>query len=91
MHSSGTIPAVISQPSPAKLLRLPDVAERLDISEPSVRRLIEGGHLESTDVGAGPGRRPRLRVSEQAVADFLAARTITRPLRRPTDPPQPPG
>jgi len=54
------------------LLKVPQVAKRLGVSEPTVWRLIGGGELESVVVGA----RSR-RVSPAAIDAYLARKTDT--------------
>ncbi|WP_165617422.1 helix-turn-helix domain-containing protein [Klenkia soli] len=72
------------------LLTLDDVAAELQVSESSVRRLIEHGLLAYTDIHAVKGGRPRLRVPRAVLEEFIAARTTTSPIRA-TDAPWPPG
>lgn len=57
-----------------QLLTLKEVGARLGISHDSVQRLVVAGGLPVVDVGAGS--RPRLRVSESALAAWIAARTV---------------
>jgi hypothetical protein len=56
------------------LLRIPEVARRLDIEGPEVYGLIERGELE-----AGKGRDGLVYVSENALRDFEAARAGSSP------------
>jgi hypothetical protein len=60
-----------------KMLTVRDVADRLGYTrlEP-ILKLINSGALKAVDTSASPGRRT-LRIDPQALADFLAARTIT--------------
>jgi excisionase family DNA binding protein len=62
------------------LLTIPEVAARLRCGKSSVYNLISIGELATTDI-AIKGDRPKTRVSEQAVEDFIAARTTDRPRR----------
>ncbi len=57
-----------------QLLTLKEVGTRLGISHDSVQRLVTAGSLAVVDVSTGT--RPRLRISESALAAFIAARTI---------------
>lgn len=70
------------RPVAPQLFTLNEAAERLGTSHDSVRRLIDGGELEAIDVSAG-GTRPRLRVSETALGDFISRRTLPKPQARP--------
>lgn len=54
-----------------RLLRVDDVAERLQCSTKSVRRSISNGDLEAVRIG--PAGRS-IRVTEQAFAVYLATR-----------------
>jgi excisionase family DNA binding protein len=49
----------------ADYLKIPEVARRLDVSEPTVRRMVKGGKLPSVFVGGA------YRVSEADLAEFL--------------------
>ena len=55
--------------SPQKLLKVPEVAERLRVSVWSVYRLVEGGQLPAVRVGSGP--RAPIRVSEAELEAWL--------------------
>jgi excisionase family DNA binding protein len=66
----------------ATLLTIPQVAARLQCGRTSVYELISPGELATTDV-AVKGARPKTRVTEKAVEDFIAARTIEQPRRQP--------
>lgn len=61
-----------------QLLDLDQVGELLGVSRDSVESLISGGDLQAVDVRA-QGTRPRLRVSESALADFIHQRTLPTP------------
>lgn len=52
-----------------------DVARRIGGTSQHVRQLIKSGRLEAIDIAKG-GERPRYRVSEAALADFLRAATV---------------
>jgi excisionase family DNA binding protein len=57
-----------------------DICERYGVSEHTVLGWIRAGELRAVNVGRSPGaRKPRWRISEQALADFEAARTTTPP------------
>lgn len=68
--STSHIPRVAPQ-----LLRLEDVAERLGICRSSVENLITARDLPVVDIRAS-GKRPRLRVSEADLAEFIKARSV---------------
>lgn len=65
----------MNQPTPdppsTPLLRIPEVAERLQISRQIVYKLIAEGHLKATNISRSP--RSRLRVSEDHLAEFVKA------------------
>ena len=55
----------------ADYLKIPEVARRLDVSEPTVRRMVKGGKLPSVFIGGA------YRVSEHDLEDYLeSARVI---------------
>lgn len=56
-------------------LTIPQVAERLQLNEQHVRRLIRRGELKASNIGGD--RRPSYRVEETAVEEFLEARAVT--------------
>jgi excisionase family DNA binding protein len=49
----------------ADYLKIPEVARRLDVSEPTVRRMVKGGRLPSVFIGGA------YRVSEADLEEFL--------------------
>lgn len=60
-----------------RLLTIPEAAGRLRCSDDHVYRLIAGGQLPATDI-RGPGaRRPKTRVAEAALADYISTNTRT--------------
>lgn len=59
------------------MLTLPQVAERLNLSADSVRRLIDAGRLEAVNVSAGARRR--WRVQEDALQRFIEASRSATP------------
>jgi excisionase family DNA binding protein len=61
-------------------LTVADVARRYRVGEHTILRWINSGQLLAVNVGRSPGaRKPRWRISEQALADFEAARRTTAP------------
>jgi len=54
---------------PAKLLRLTDVADQLNVSLPTVRRLVKDGRLKTVRVGRV------IRVRPQDLEDYIEAAT----------------
>ena len=65
-----------------QLLTIPEVAARLRIGRSSVYELIAAGELTVADM-AVKGSRPKTRVTDKAVDDFIASRTRTAPRRQP--------
>ena len=65
-------------------LTVQNIAERLRVSVDTIYRWIESGELEAADISLGS--RPRYRVSEQALAEMLHARSRTRSRKRPPQP-----
>lgn len=59
-----------------QLLTLEEVGLRLGTSHDTVLRLIAAGDLPAVDISAGRKQRARIRVSEQALAAFIDARTL---------------
>jgi excisionase family DNA binding protein len=55
----------------ADYLKIPEVARRLDVSEPTVRRMVKGGKLPSVFVGGA------YRVSEKDLEDYLESARVT--------------
>jgi excisionase family DNA binding protein len=56
-------------------LNVPEVAERLDVGEETVRRWIRSGDLAALDLG---GRRAGYRIRESDLEAFLQARYSTK-------------
>jgi excisionase family DNA binding protein len=52
-----------------KLLSAAEAAERLGVEPETVRRLVRSGELEAHKTGAA--RNSHLRISEQAIVDYL--------------------
>ncbi len=68
----------------ADYLKIPEVARRLDVSEPTVRRMVKGGKLPSVFVGGA------YRVSEADLAEFLEnAKVEPGKVQAPPSPEQP--
>lgn len=62
---------------------IPDVCERYGVSEGTVLSWIHAGELRAINVGRTPGaRKPRWRVTAQALEDFEAARSAVPPAPR---------
>lgn len=60
------------------------VAERHGVSLATVLSWVRSGELRAICVSRSPNsRRPRVRISEQALADFEAARAVTPPAPAP--------
>jgi excisionase family DNA binding protein len=49
----------------ADYLKIPEVARRLDVSEPTVRRMVKGGKLPSVFIGGA------YRISEEDLAEYI--------------------
>jgi|GEM_PF-2293241 len=58
------------------LQTIPDVANRLGIGCDAVNKLIHDGRLRAVNVGRG-ALRPRWRITEDAIADFISASATT--------------
>lgn len=52
-----------------------EAAKLLKCSERHVRNLIERRRLAAADISGGDGR-PKWRITQQAIADYLAASTV---------------
>jgi hypothetical protein len=61
-----------------RLLSLPDVARHLGCNVDRVRALVRAGQLRAVDLNVRPGQRRyrHLKVSRQALADFLSQREV---------------
>ncbi len=60
-----------------------DVAERYGVCEHTVLGWIARGELRAINVGRRPGgKKPRWRITQEALAEFELGRTATPPLRR---------
>lgn len=60
------------------------VAECYQVDEHTVLFWLRTKELEAVNVGRSRGRRPRWRITEEALAAFEAARTATPPATLPT-------
>lgn len=56
-------------------LTIPQVAERLQLNEQHIRKLIRRGELRASNIGGA--HRPSYRIEETAVEEFLQARAVT--------------
>ncbi len=64
----------------AHFLSAPAVADRLGIGHDKVLAFIRYGSLPAIDVSLTPGKgRPRYRISEEAIEQFLADRRVGKP------------
>jgi excisionase family DNA binding protein len=61
-----------TSPTPEKMLRAKDVADRLDVHVSTVYRLADSGRLRAHRIGEGRLRKRGLRIPESAVAELLA-------------------
>lgn len=61
--------------SDTQSLTVTEVAARLGVGRMTAYRLIANGELAAINVGTG-GTRPRLRVTEAALRDFINSRRI---------------
>jgi excisionase family DNA binding protein len=55
----------------ADYLKIPEVARRLDVSEPTVRRMVKGGKLPSVFIGGA------YRISEEDLAEYIESARVT--------------
>jgi excisionase family DNA binding protein len=57
-----------------------DICNRFSVNEHTVLRWIHSGELRAINVGVSPGKKkPRWRVTEEALATFEALRTPSPP------------
>jgi excisionase family DNA binding protein len=68
----------------ADYLKIPEVARRLDVSEPTVRRMVKGGKLPSVFIGGA------YRVSEEDLEKYLEAAKVRPGDGSPKDQARPP-
>lgn len=66
----------VSVAPPGDYLTTGEVARRIGGTSQHVRQLIKSGRLAAIDIAKGNGR-PRFRISEAALADFLRDATVT--------------
>lgn len=60
-----------------------ELCERWGVSEHTVLTFIRNGELKAVNVARTPtGKKPRWRITEQAIAEFEAKRTPTPPAPR---------
>jgi excisionase family DNA binding protein len=60
-----------------------DICDRYGVTEHTVLCWLRTGELRGVNVGRTPGaRKPRWRITAQALTDFEAARTATPPAPR---------
>lgn len=57
-----------------QLLTIPEFAKRLGVSRATAYRIVADGLVDRTDVGRGG--KPKTRISERALAKYLANREI---------------
>jgi excisionase family DNA binding protein len=69
----------MSTSTPTRWLTPPAVAEQLGIDADRVVRLIRSGEIEAVDVSNRGSRRPRFRISPQALEAFLNRRRVVPP------------
>jgi excisionase family DNA binding protein len=68
----------------ADYLKIPEVARRLDVSEPTARRMVKGGKLPSVFIGGA------YRISEEDLAEYIeGARVTPGKAQAPPSPEQP--
>lgn len=60
----------------AVLLTVDEAAERLRVNHMTVRRRIAKGRITVVNL-AEPGTRPKIRITEAALADYIAACALT--------------
>ena len=70
-------------PPEPKYLTPPEVGRLLGMKPESVIDRIRAGELHAVDLARKGSRRPRFRVSPQALADWLLRRSVVAPVRRP--------
>lgn len=58
-----------------RLLRIPEAAAVMGVSENHVYNLIADGDLATVDVARRGSRKPKTRVPEDVARDFFASRT----------------
>jgi excisionase family DNA binding protein len=61
----------------------PEIAERLRVEPAKVIAWLRSGELEGVNIASRDSRRPRYRISEKALAEFLERRSAARPARAP--------
>jgi len=61
-----------------------EVAEIFRVSEEKVLRWIASGELVAFNVAASTSGRPRWRITQEALDDFIRTRSATPPPQKPT-------
>lgn len=69
--------------SAAGYLNPPAIAKRFHVKQQIVGEWIRTGELKAVDVSERRGGRPRWRVSQQALDEFLATRSNRKPAATP--------
>lgn len=64
------------------LLTIPQAAERMSSSRSHVYNLIWAGELEFVNIAAKKTGKTKMRISEDAIADYYSGRTKRHPRRR---------
>lgn len=59
----------------AQLNTIPETAKRLKVCRDTVYAYIAAGDLESCDIAPSGSKRPKTRVSDEAIAKFIKTRT----------------
>ncbi len=60
-----------------------ELAERLGVNQSKIGRFIRSGELVAIDMAMNRGGRPRWRIEETAIVEFLEARSTARPTATP--------
>ena len=66
----------------AQLLTIPQAAERMNLSRSHIYNLIWAGELEFVNAAVKKTGKTKMRISEDAIADYFAGRTKRHPRRR---------
>lgn len=69
--------------TPPSMLTPPEIGRRLGQKADTVRDVIRSGELSAVDLARPGSKRPRYRVTEAALAEFLAGRTVQPPPVKP--------
>ena len=71
--------------SPSVYFSPPQLAKRFGVKPSKIVRFIRAGELRAIDLAAAGSKRPRFRISPEAVAEFERRRSaapLPRPIRR---------